>query len=61
MPLLLRRSADRHPRLRLGGYPVTGGGWPSFYMEDMVGHAQCATIGADQHGDRRRLRALPYV
>jgi predicted TIM-barrel fold metal-dependent hydrolase len=23
-----------------GGYPVSGGGWPSFYMEDMVGHAQ---------------------
>ena len=24
-----------------GGYPVTGGGWPSFYIEEMVGHAQC--------------------
>lgn len=24
-----------------GGYPVTGGGWPSYYMEEMVGHAQC--------------------
>jgi uncharacterized protein len=24
-----------------GGYPVTGGGWPSFYVEEMVGHAQC--------------------
>ncbi len=23
-----------------GGYPVTGSGWPSFYIEDMVGHAQ---------------------
>ncbi len=23
-----------------GGYPPTGGGWPSFYIEDMVGHAQ---------------------
>lgn len=23
-----------------GGYPVSGGGWPSFYLEDMVGHAQ---------------------
>jgi uncharacterized protein len=23
-----------------GGYPVTGSGWPSFYLEDMVGHAQ---------------------
>ena len=23
-----------------GGYPVSGGGWPSFYMEDMAGHAQ---------------------
>ena len=23
-----------------GGCPVTGGGWPSFYIEEMVGHAQ---------------------
>jgi predicted TIM-barrel fold metal-dependent hydrolase len=23
-----------------GGYPVTASGWPSFYIEDMVGHAQ---------------------
>ena len=28
-----------------GGYPVSGGGWPSFYIEDMVGHAQsCQTM-----------------
>jgi len=25
-----------------GGQPVSGGGWPSFYLEEMVGHAQCA-------------------
>ncbi len=24
-----------------GGFPVTGGGWPSFYVEEMAGHAQC--------------------
>ena len=24
-----------------GGYPVTGGGWPSYYIEEMVGHSQC--------------------
>lgn len=24
-----------------GGYPVTGGGWPSYYIEEMSGHAQC--------------------
>ena len=24
-----------------GGYPFTGGGWPSYYVEEMVGHAQC--------------------
>ncbi len=24
-----------------GGYPVTSGGWPSYYIEEMVGHAQC--------------------
>ena len=23
-----------------GGYPVSGAGWPSYYIEDMVGHAQ---------------------
>jgi predicted TIM-barrel fold metal-dependent hydrolase len=23
-----------------GGYPITGGGWPSYYIEEMVGHAQ---------------------
>ncbi len=23
-----------------GGWPVSGGGWPSYYIEDMVGHAQ---------------------
>lgn len=25
-----------------GGYPITSGGWPSFYIEEMVGHAQCS-------------------
>jgi len=25
-----------------GGYPVSGSGWPSYYIEDMVGHAQSA-------------------
>lgn len=25
-----------------GGQPITGGGWPSFYLEEMSGHAQCA-------------------
>ncbi len=24
-----------------GGNPVTSGGWPSFYIEEMVGHSQC--------------------
>ena len=23
-----------------GGYPVTGAGWPSYYIEEMVGHSQ---------------------
>ena len=28
-----------------GGYPVSGSGWPSYYLEDMVGHAQsCQTM-----------------
>jgi predicted TIM-barrel fold metal-dependent hydrolase len=25
-----------------GGWPITPGGWPSYYIEEMVGHAQCA-------------------
>ena len=25
-----------------GGYPISGSGWPSYYIEDMVGHAQSA-------------------
>lgn len=25
-----------------GGSPITGSGWPSYYIEDMVGHAQSA-------------------
>ncbi len=25
-----------------GGYPVSGSGWPSYYIEDMVGHAQAS-------------------
>ena len=24
-----------------GGYPITGGGWPSYYIEEMSGHSQC--------------------
>ncbi len=28
-----------------GGHPVTGGGWPSYYIEDMVGHAQSSQAG----------------
>src|SRR5207237_2930993 len=24
-----------------GGNPITASGWPSFYIEEMVGHAQC--------------------
>ena len=28
-----------------GGFPVSGSGWPSYYIEDMVGHAQsCQTF-----------------
>ena len=23
-----------------GGHPITGGGWPSYYVEEMTGHAQ---------------------
>jgi predicted TIM-barrel fold metal-dependent hydrolase len=25
-----------------GGWPITPAGWPSYYIEEMIGHAQCA-------------------
>lgn len=25
-----------------GGFPVSAGGWPSYYIEEMIGHAQCS-------------------
>jgi len=25
-----------------GCFPITAGGWPSYYIEEMVGHAQCS-------------------
>jgi predicted TIM-barrel fold metal-dependent hydrolase len=28
-----------------GGYPITGGGWPSYYIEDMTNHAQSCQSG----------------
>ena len=34
--------ADRHPRVRqLAAIAITPGGWPSYYIEEMVGHSQC--------------------
>jgi uncharacterized protein len=28
-----------------GGFPITAGGWPSYYIEEMVGHAQaCQSV-----------------
>ena len=44
-----------------GGYPVTGSGWPSFYIEDMVGHAQSCAVLPHQPGDRGRVRAHPEL
>lgn len=28
-----------------GGHPITGGGWPSYYLEEMTGHAQASQAG----------------
>jgi predicted TIM-barrel fold metal-dependent hydrolase len=28
-----------------GGHPITGGGWPSYYIEEMTGHAQASQAG----------------
>jgi len=28
-----------------GGHPITGAGWPSYYVEEMIGHAQSAQAG----------------
>src|SRR6201999_1697811 len=47
-----------------GGYPVTGGGWPSYYIEDMVGHAQSAETFLTSlviEGVFERLPALKLV
>ncbi len=35
------RPAGRHPCLRLRRQSAHPVGWPSFYIEEMVGHAQC--------------------
>src|ERR1700739_5156300 len=29
------------PAFGFGGNPITASGWPSYYIEEMVGHSQC--------------------
>ena len=41
------------------GNPITGTGWPSFYLEDHVGPAQAMQANVDLAGRRGRVRALP--
>jgi hypothetical protein len=38
-----RKSACRSASTAFGfgGNPITASGWPSFYIEEMVGHSQC--------------------
>lgn len=44
-PIYAAAEAARRPiavhAFGYGGYPVTGGGWPSYYIEEMIGHSQC--------------------
>ncbi len=47
-----------------GGAPVSGGGWPSYYIEEMVGHAQaCQSVLASLvvEGVLARLPTLKVV
>ena len=47
-----------------GGYPITGGGWPSYYIEDMTAHAQACQAGLTSmviEGVFERIPALKLV
>ena len=41
------------------GNPPTSSGWPSYYIEEYVGHGQRLPVAADQPDRRRRVRSLP--
>ena len=41
-----------------GGNPITASGWPSFYIEEMVGHSQCQQTRAGEPRAGRRVRAV---
>ena len=42
-----------------GGTAITSGGWPSYYIEEMVGSCAVPAGGADQPDLGGRVRALP--
>jgi predicted TIM-barrel fold metal-dependent hydrolase len=47
-----------------GGVPVTGGGWPSYYLEEMIGHAQAqqaVLMSMTMEGVFARIPALKVV
>ena len=55
-----QRPADRHPlRRRRAATPITGAGWPSFYLEDHAGHVDGVPGPGHQPHLRGRLRAVP--
>ena len=40
-----------------GGNPITASGWPSYYIEEMVGHSQCQQTVLASHRAGGRVRA----
>ena len=44
-----------------GGQPITSGGWPSFYIEEMTGHAQCAQAQLTSMVFEGLFEALPAL
>ena len=42
-----------------GGNPITASGWPSYYIEEMVGHSQCQQTALVEPGAGGRVRAAP--
>ena len=42
-----------------GGNPITASGWPSYYIEEMVGHSQCQQTALVEPRAGGRVRAAP--
>ena len=45
-------------RNNIGGNPITPSGWPSYYIEEMVGHSQCQQSALASLGEREAWRHI---